>query len=135
MPSRGSGYLDALPDAPPLPWPWLSEEEFARIVEDFDHPDPMLRMIGGLNSYRTADRNWTLGLPWADTDVTVPTLLLYGEADPSFAFFPDWEARLRRRVPGLRGIRTIPGAGHLVQQEAPAAFNAALLAFLGAVAA
>jgi len=130
LPSAGTGYLDALPPAPPLPWPWLSEAEFARFVQVYSWPDPMLRFIGGLNSYRTADRNWAIGLPWADADVTVPTLFVYGEADPSFGFFPDWEPRLRRRVPGLVGIERIAGAGHMVQQEQPEAFNAALLGFL-----
>jgi pimeloyl-ACP methyl ester carboxylesterase len=130
IPSEGSGYLDALPDAPPLPWPWLSEEEFAGFVTGYDHPDMMRRMIGGLNSYRTADINWTIGREWADADVTVPTLFIYGSKDPSLAFFPDWEERMRARVPGLRDIVVIEGAGHMVQQEQPAAFNAALLAFL-----
>jgi pimeloyl-ACP methyl ester carboxylesterase len=130
VPSEGSGYLDALPQAPPLPWDWLSEAEFARFVAEYDDRDPMRRMIGGLNSYRTADRNWEIGRAWADADVSVPTLLVYGERDPSFAFFPDWAARMPRRVPGLRGITVIPDAGHLVQQERPVAFNAALLGFL-----
>lgn len=128
--SIGHGYLDVLPDAPALPWPWLSEGEFAAFVAGYDHPDPMRRFIGGLNSYRTADANWSDGLVWADADVSVPTLFLYGAADPSFGFFEDWEARMKQRVPGLRGIVAIPGAGHFVQQEAPAAFNAAVLEFL-----
>ena len=130
LPSEGTGYLDALPDAPPLPWGWLSQAEFDRFVQGYNHPDPMLRFIGGLNSYRTADANWEIGLPWADADVTVPTLFLYGADDPSFAFFPDWEPRLRLRVPGLRGITVIDGAGHLVQQEQSDAFNAALIGFI-----
>jgi len=134
LPSEGTGYLDALPPAPPLPWPWLSEAEFATFVERYHHEDPARRMIGGLNSYRTADANWEIGRAWADADVTVPTLMLTGAADPSFAFFPDWEERLRRRVPGLVDIVAIEGAGHLVQQEAPEAFNAAVLSFLGSVA-
>lgn len=133
LPSEGTGYLDALPDAPPLPWKWLSQAEFDCFVEGFDHHDPMLRFIGGLNSYRTADANWVIGLPWADADVTVPTLFLYGADDPSFAFFPDWEPRLHQRVPGLRAITVIDGAGHLVQQEQPEAFNAALIGFLKSV--
>jgi pimeloyl-ACP methyl ester carboxylesterase len=69
-------------------------------------------------------------LPWADADVTTPTLFIYGEKDPSFGFFPDWEARMRRRVPGLRAIVAVSDAGHLVQQEKPAVFNRALLDFL-----
>jgi pimeloyl-ACP methyl ester carboxylesterase len=133
IPSEGSGYLDALPQAPPLPWPWLSEQEFATFVEGYDHPEIMRRMIGGLNSYRTADANWLIGRDWADADVTVPTLFIYGDRDPSLAFFPDWESRMRKRVPGLRDIVVVEGAGHLVQQEQPDAFNKALLNFLETV--
>ena len=134
LPSEGTGYLDALPAAPPLPWSWLSETEFDAFVSGYDHPDPMRRMIGGLNAYRTADANWESGRAWADADVVVPTLLLYGAKDPSFGFFPDWETRMRARVPGLVGIEAIAGAGHLVQQERPAAFNRALIDFFGGLA-
>lgn len=128
--SAGSGYLDALPPAPELPWRWLSEAEFAHFVAGYDHRDPMRRMIGGLNAYRTADLNWEIGRRWADDDVRAPTLFVYGESDPSFAFFPDWEARMRARVPGLRSVVSVRDAGHLVQQEQPASFNRALLDFL-----
>jgi len=129
----GSGYLDVLPPAPPLPWPWLSEAEFDRFVADYRDADPMRRFMGGLNSYRTADDNWRSGEGWADHDVETPTLFLYGAQDPSFGFFPDWEERMRKRVPGLRGITAVPNAGHFVQQEQPQAFNRALLDFLAEV--
>ena len=131
--SVGSGYLDVLPPAPPLPWPWLSQAEFDRFVSEYVDADPMLRFIGGLNSYRTADANWRIGEKWADYDVETPTLFLYGEKDPSFGFFTDWEERMRQRVPGLRDIIAIPEAGHFVQQEQPAAFNKALLDFARSV--
>ena len=131
--SVGSGYLDVLPPVPPLPWPWLTQAEFDRFVGEYMDADPMLRFIGGLNSYRTADVNWRIGEKWADHDVETPTLFLYGEKDPSFGFFTDWEARLRKRVPGLRDIIAIPEAGHFVQQEQPAAFNQALLDFARSV--
>lgn len=130
--SVGHGYLDALPDAPPLPWSWLSEDEFACFVRDYGHVDPNKRFIGGLNSYRTADANWEIGRPFADADVHVPTLFVYGMNDPSFGFFPDWEDRLRARVPALHGIVPIEGAGHFVQQEKPEAFNKAVISFLTA---
>lgn len=128
--TENSGYLDALPPPPPLPWPWLSEAEFAQFMAAYNHPDPMRRMIGGMNSYRTADANWEQGRAWADADVTVPTLFVYGANDPSFGFFPDWEERMKRRVPGLRGIVPVAGAGHFVQQETPEAFNRTVLDFL-----
>lgn len=134
LPSQGTGYLDALPQAPPLPWSWLSKAEFATFVAGYDHPDPMRRMIGGLNSYRTADANWQIGRAWADADVIVPTLFVYGEKDPSFGFFPDWEPRMRVRVPGLVGIEMIADSGHFVQQERPLDFNRALLRFLNSLA-
>lgn len=127
--SEDHGYLDALPDAPQLPWPWLSAAEFDEIVTDFDHPNPMKRFIGGLNSYRTADANWQIGREWADADVEVPTLFMYGEADPAFDYFPDWENRLRRRVPGLRKIVPVLEAGHVLQLEQPETFNAELIEF------
>jgi len=69
--SQGSGYLDALPPAPPLPWPWLSEAEFKAFVAGYHHDDPMRRFIGGLNSYRTADANWKLGGNSLTPDVEV----------------------------------------------------------------
>jgi pimeloyl-ACP methyl ester carboxylesterase len=128
--SAGHGYLDALPPAPPLPWDWLSEDEFAQFVTGYDHPDPDRRFIGGLNSYRTADANWEIGRKWADHDVQVPTLFIHGAKDPSFGFFPHWRERLERRAPGLRAVVEIADAGHFLQQEQPQAFNSALLEFL-----
>jgi len=131
-PGAGSGYLDALPPAPPLPWPWLSQAEFDRFVADFAHPDPARVLIGGLASYRAADENWRIGARWADADVQTSTLFVYGAADPSFGFFPDWRARMERRVPGLCRIVEIAGSGHFVQQECPQEFNRVMLDFLAA---
>ncbi|MDT0575887.1 alpha/beta hydrolase [Croceicoccus sp. F390] len=130
VPSAGSGYLDALPPAPDLPWAWLSRDEFAKFVEGYMDPDVSKRTIGGLNSYRTADINWEIGRAWADHDVHVPTLFIHGAKDPSFGFFPDWRERMERRVPGLKDVVQIADAGHFIQQEQPAAFNRAFLAFL-----
>lgn len=127
--SEGHGYLDALPPAPDLPWPWLTREEFARFVSEYDHPEEAKRVIGGLNSYRTADANWEIGREWADHDVNVPTLFVQGQKDPSFVFFPEWRERMEKRVPDLK-IVEIPDSGHFVQQEQPEIFNRVLIDFL-----
>jgi len=126
----GTGYLDRLPPAQDLPWDWLSSEEFAACLAQFDHPDPMRRFIGGMNSYRTADINWEIGREYADVDVATPTLFIYGADDPTMNFFPDWELRMRKRVPGVKRVVAIDGAGHFVQQEQPQAFNAQLISFV-----
>ena len=60
-----------------------------------------------------------------------PALFLTGEQDPVRRFMPT-EA-MRGWVSDLRGQIVVPGAGHWLQQQAPAAVNAALLDFLHGV--
>ena len=59
--------------------------------------------------------------------ITVPTLVITGEYDLTAA--PEVARRMAERIPGARRV-TVPDAGHLLPMERPAAFNAALLAFL-----
>jgi pimeloyl-ACP methyl ester carboxylesterase len=135
-PSEGTGYMDVLAQAPPLPWPWLSEADFERFVEEYGRMGPERALAGPLAAYRTADRNWEIGRAWADHDVTQPALFVCGAKDPVlFLIGPDWKPRLKARVPNLVEPAIIPDAGHMVQQEAPAAFNAALLGFLASLPA
>jgi pimeloyl-ACP methyl ester carboxylesterase len=136
VPSAGSGYLDALPPAPPLPWPWLSQADFDYYLAEFLRPGPQLAFIGPLNSYRTADRNWELGAAFAHSHISVPALFLCGSEDPVLKLLPpDALERQRSRFDDPRGEILVPGAGHFVQQEQPDATNAALVAFLDAVRA
>jgi pimeloyl-ACP methyl ester carboxylesterase len=46
------------------------------------------------------------------------------------AMFPGQLENMRRLCADLRVEVSVPGAGHWVQQEAPAAVNAALVGFL-----
>jgi pimeloyl-ACP methyl ester carboxylesterase len=62
--------------------------------------------------------------------LSVPTLLIVGERD---AACTDVHRFLAAAIPGARHV-VIPGAGHLSNLEAPAAFDAALRDFLGDVA-
>ncbi|MEV6769128.1 alpha/beta hydrolase [Nocardia sp. NPDC051030] len=117
----GLGYLDVLPQAPALPWPWLSQAEFDTLVADFERTG----FTGGLNWYRNLDRNWELTADYAEAKVPVPTFFLYGENDPDMEGFSgrDPLATLRANVPDLREVVKIPAAGHLVQLERPEAVN------------
>ncbi|MFF5499311.1 alpha/beta fold hydrolase [Streptomyces aquilus] len=60
-------------------------------------------------------------------EIAIPTLICWGEDDTWIPVTKGHE--LAARVPGAR-LELIPGAGHLVQEDAPAQLTAALLAFL-----
>ncbi len=130
--TEGHNYLDVLADpAIPLPWPWMSEEDMNTYVEEFTRCAVGAEFIGGINSYRVADRNWELGKAWADAKVTPPSLFIAGSEDPVLQMIgTDALEVLARCSSDLRGIELIQRAGHFVQQEQPEAFNAALLHFL-----
>lgn len=60
--------------------------------------------------------------------IKVPTLILVGEKDVLTP--PALSEAMHKAIPGSR-LRALPEAGHLSNLENPAAFNAALLEFLG----
>lgn len=66
----------------------------------------------------------------AVASITAPTLLLWGEAD---TWTPLAQAeQLQALLPTVSGLTTFPASGHQPMEEAPQAFNDALLAFLKA---
>jgi pimeloyl-ACP methyl ester carboxylesterase len=132
FPTEGTRYIDVLA-APPSdpPWRWLSAEDFDYYVREYLYAGPELAFAGGINSYRAMDRNWRLFRESAHAEVAVPALFVGGAADPVIALAGDEPfARMREKVTDLRGLELIPGAGHFIQQEAPATLNRYLLGFL-----
>jgi pimeloyl-ACP methyl ester carboxylesterase len=67
-------------------------------------------------------------LPEAIQQITAPTLIIWGEQDRLIPVRVSEE--LHRLIPHSR-LHRLPNCGHLPQEECPAEFNAALLAFLG----
>ncbi len=66
--------------------------------------------------------------------ITAPTLLLAGEAD-RFALRPDYYERYAELVgPSGAELRTIPGAGHRVEEEAPDELAELIVQFSGQAA-
>ncbi|MES2715617.1 MAG: alpha/beta hydrolase [Pseudomonadota bacterium] len=59
--------------------------------------------------------------------ITVPTLVITGECDRTAA--PEVARKMAERIPGAL-CHILPGAGHLLNIEQPAAFNTVLLQFL-----
>jgi pimeloyl-ACP methyl ester carboxylesterase len=126
-PSEGNGYLDVLPAAPPLPWPWLSKEDFTVYVDTFTRTG----FTGGLNWYRAADHIWHEKQTRPDEPITVPTVFITGERDPVSQMVGDAAiAEMRASVPGLVAVHVIPEAGHFVQMEAADEVNRIMVEFL-----
>lgn len=129
-PSGGNGYLDVLPQAPPLPWPWLTEEDFDLYVKIFTATG----FTGGLNWYRAYDANWERGDDLDGAHITVPTLFIAGAQDPVITMSgPKALVRMKEVMPDLRGIHLFEGAGHFVQQERAEQVNGLLVGFLNSL--
>ncbi len=123
-PSAGNGYLDVLPPAPPLPWPWLDDETFGEFVAAYTRTG----FSGGLSWYRVLDRNWERSAHLDGAGVAVPAVFVAGARDPVLSGFAgaDPLADMRRLVPLLQETSVIPGAGHFVQLERPTEVNEVL---------
>ena len=123
----GKGLLDGTFDTE-MPLPWLSREDLAEYVKDFTASG----FRGGLNWYRNLQRNWELMSPFTGAPIPQPSLFVAGTRDGVIRM-PGMRVKvdeMRPLLPGLRDSVLIDGAGHWVQQEAPAQVNALLLEFL-----
>jgi pimeloyl-ACP methyl ester carboxylesterase len=113
----------ANPDRPVRP-SWLSESDLDVYAESFRRST----FTPGLNYYRNIDRNWRLTAALDGARIHQPALFLTGSEDIVGAVMSG--AALEEFCDDLRGIITIPQAGHWVQQEVPGAVSDALVGFL-----
>ncbi|MDY0073790.1 MAG: alpha/beta hydrolase [Thauera sp.] len=124
----GMSYLDALPEPPPLPWPWLNALEMEFYVSEYSRSG----FTGGLNYYRAMDLKWAQRKPYEGVQSKVPAFFIGSEHDIDLAAFhgDDPISLMRAQFPDLREVVMIPGAGHLVQMEKPEEVNHYLLKYL-----
>lgn len=127
----GNTYLEVLPPvAENLPWPWLSQTDFAFYADAFCRRG----FRGALNWYRVADINWELNRRFIDASVEVPVCFIAGAQDPVLVMAGDGAMDfMRARVADLRECLIVPQAGHWVQQEQAQIVNEVLLRFLNSV--
>jgi pimeloyl-ACP methyl ester carboxylesterase len=127
---------------------WLSQDDFANLrqfvfddaapgtfpEEEREHLIAALKADGAL----TAALNWYranmppaawLREPPDPPEVTVPTLIIWGEADSNMG--PVLLERSAATVTGPLRIERLPGVSHWVPEEAPERVNALLVEFLG----
>jgi pimeloyl-ACP methyl ester carboxylesterase len=80
--------------------------------------------------YRNLDANHELTKDLGPAVVTMPSAFIGGTHDGVIAGRPEFVDAMAGMLPDFRGATLIEGAGHWTQQEAPEAFNEALLGFL-----
>lgn len=122
--------LDGLVDPDPFP-SWLTDADLQVFVEAFRAGG----FRGPFNRYRAQGIDAAEIGPMADKRVHQPSFFLAGELDGVRWFRPghDMYANPGAACTDFRGSVILPGIGHWVQQEAPAACNAALEGFLQAL--
>ncbi|SFB16091.1 Pimeloyl-ACP methyl ester carboxylesterase [Amycolatopsis marina] len=105
--------------------PGLHPAALGRLVQ------PWLEGEGQAAFYRQiaqADQRYTDEIEPRYAEIDLPVLVCWGEDD---TWIPVAKGeQLADAIPGAR-LRRIPGAGHLVQEDAPAELTAALVEFLG----
>ena len=109
--------------------PWLTETELGVYADEYARTG----FQGGLQSYRCT----TSGLTGAEMQlfagraITVPSLFIGGAADWGVHQKPgEFERMQAHGLADMRGCHLVPGAGHWVMQEQPAATAALMLNFL-----
>jgi len=130
-PMEGTGFLTNMPERPALPYggpegPWLDATDLDAYTAGFASSG----FFGPVSYYRNLDANFDVMTGLGAERVTMPSGFICGTDDPVRLMDPDSIARMHATLPDFRDGVLIEGAGHWTQQEAPAAFNVALLAFL-----
>ncbi|MEW2359227.1 alpha/beta hydrolase [Spirillospora sp. NPDC029432] len=124
----GTTYIDALPETPPLPWPWLTELELEFYVADYSRSG----FTGGLNWYRAMDLSWEYRKSYGDRKTTVPYYFIGSEQDVDLEAWHGTDPldKLQDHHGDLRAVRMLKNAGHMMQMEKAEETTATMLEFL-----
>jgi len=130
-PMEGTGFLTMMSEPPALPYmgpegAWLSADDLDVYATEFAHSG----FFGPVSWYRNLDANAMVVNGLGADRLSMPSYFITGDVDVVRLMDPTGPERMRNLLPDYRGETIIPAAGHWVQQEAPQAFNDALLGFL-----
>lgn len=129
----GTTYMDALPEAPELPWKWLTVDE----MDVYDAEYSRTGLAGPLQWYRAMDVSWRDRKEFQRQTNPVPYYFIYSEHDPDLEGFHGREPlkKLGRYHDDVRQVRSVPRAGHLMHLEATADTHRELLECLADITA
>ncbi|HEY4608493.1 MAG TPA: alpha/beta hydrolase, partial [Ilumatobacteraceae bacterium] len=130
-PMEGTGFLTMMSTPPswPLPGaegPWLTEDDLQTYADEFAHSG----FFGPVSYYRNLDANFEIVKDLGVERVAMPAYFIGGTDDVVNVMDPSGVERMQNLLPDFRGATILDRVGHWTQQEAPAAFNDALLGFL-----
>jgi len=111
--------------------PWITGQDLDFLEAEYQRTG----FTGGLNYYRSMDRNWAMTSFLDGAKILQPALFIAGQKDPVIEFLNEAFKALERNVPNLRKKVLLPGAGHWTQQERPGEVNRLLIEFLQSVTA
>ena len=127
-----AGLLDnmTLPDKIP---DWMAEEDFNIYVDAFTQGG----FTGPVSRYRAMSLDETLNIDYRGKTIAQPACFIAGTKDAVRNYVPGVDGYADPGVgfEDFRGATLIEGKGHWIQQEAPAATNAALKSFMDSLAA
>jgi pimeloyl-ACP methyl ester carboxylesterase len=129
FPSEGTGFLDTLSPAPAQLPAGLTEHDVDVYAAAFEKSG----FFGPVSYYRNMDANWERSKDLGPSTYTMPVGFLTGSLDAVASMLPGAVEAMAEQFPDFRGGTSVDGIGHWVQQENPAATNAALLQFLADV--
>lgn len=129
----GTTYMDALPEAPELPWKWLTADE----MDVYDTEYSRTGLAGPLQWYRAMDVSWRARKEFERQTNPVPYYFIYSEHDPDLEGFHGREPlkKLGRYHDDVRQVRSVPRAGHLMHLEATTDTHRELLECLADITA
>ena len=130
-PMEGTGFLTMMSAPPARPFvgpegPWLTEDDLQIYADEFTN----CGFCGPISYYRNLDANFDVIKDYGPERVSMPVYFIGGTDDVVNVMDPSGVERMRNLLPDFRGATILDGVGHWTQQEAPAAFNDALLGFL-----
>jgi pimeloyl-ACP methyl ester carboxylesterase len=128
---RGASLLAELPEPPAEPLRFMDEDDLDVYVRAFAHTG----MVGAINRYRAMALDAVASADIVGATVDQPACFIGGELDAVRTMIPGVDAFADSGSGCTRffGSTIVAGAGHWVQQEAPAEVNAALDAFLASI--
>lgn len=130
-PMVGTGFLTMMREPPARPFlgpegPWLTDNDLQFYADEFTHSG----FFGPISYYRNLDANFDVVKDFGPERVGMPVYFIGGTDDVVNVMDPSGIERMQNLLPDFRGATILDGVGHWTQQEAPAAFNEALLGFL-----